>query len=161
MRWLSHTACRYHTYTANVEPSKPRGSDRSAGMWLAISGSRRSPKSKLGEKSRHQAFRKMLRSNSTIKGLPQQAAKKSNRAPDLKIISSENACGTNRRPSLSSAPPLSAVWHRVDRARGRRQHYYLHQHFPLTLHSTANASSLAPCPAASVETPAAGRGWTG
>ena len=61
-------------------------------MWLAIGKAgtvekarRRSPKSKLGEKSRHQAVRNInAQQQSTKKTLQRQGAKKSNRAAALK-----------------------------------------------------------------------------
>ena len=91
----------------NVEPSKPRASGRSAGTSLSIgmagtveNARRKSPETKLGKKSRYQAFRKIA---------PQQHQKQSRAGRSQTIepsgrpqgTSSENARGTNFRPSLS------------------------------------------------------------
>ena len=63
---LSHRLLINMIRTENVEPSKPRGSGRKAGVRLAIGKAgtvekarRRSPKSKFGDESRHQAFRRI------------------------------------------------------------------------------------------------------
>ena len=99
----------------NVEPSKPRASGRSAGTSLSIgmagtveNARRKSPETKLGKKSRYQAFRKIA---------PQQHQKQSRAGRSQTIepsgrpqgTSSENARGTNFRPSLSSLLWFSAT----------------------------------------------------
>ena len=101
----------------NVESPKPtrvRPERRHVARYIGKAGTveeerRRSLKSKLGEKSRDKAFRKIA--------AKQQRHKKSFAVSSVKVeqsaspqeTSSENACGTNRRPSLSSAPSFSAV----------------------------------------------------
>ena len=63
---------------------------------------RRSPKSKLGEKRRDQAVCKIV----AVSGR-KQPKKTIERQPPRSLLG--NACGTRRRPSLSSAPQFSAV----------------------------------------------------
>ena len=66
---------------------------------------RRSPKSKLGEKSRDQGRRGSSSTNTTSGSESSPKIEQSGSSKETM----ENACGMSRRPSLTSVPPLSAV----------------------------------------------------
>ena len=108
-----------------IKPTKVRPERRHMARYIGKAGTvekkrRRSPKSKLGEKSHDQAFRKMLRSSSTIKKFPAASGQK----VEPSAMPSSNLLGKCLRDESSpvasfGAAALQRSRRRVDRARGR------------------------------------------